>query len=638
MVLRILRPYFACEEVFLRSTDILLLMEIAQHLKIPLEEIILATKNFDKENFIAKGGFGSVYKGELSLSGSLIEVAVKRLDPLSDQGKQEFMMEITMLSRYRHKNLVSLLGFCEEGGEKVLVYEHESRGSLDNYIQNPNLGWMQRLKISIGAARGLNYLHDEVGHQHRVIHRDIKSANILLNKDWEAKVADFGLSRIGPAHMLHSFLLTDPAGTYGYLDPLYYNTGVLTKESDIYSFGVVLFEILCGRLAYVAGSMFLGPLAESKYSENNLDMIIIPELRKQMKMNSLNTFAAIAYQCLKADRNERPKMAQIVEELEKAYKIQASLNTAEIIRVGSWGNKSSGGPYNCWDFMLEKDHKLKKIFIEHGDLIYSLTFVTESKGILYTSEKAGGRNGGGILTEKKFEDDEELTGIEGTIRVLSEGQYAGQKIISSLTFITNDTTRGPFGRETDTSFYVPWEKGNFGGFYGLAGNHIAGIGLYMKASSDGITRVGKWGMKSHGRPDNQWSIRLEKNHHLKRIIIDHGYLIFSLMFVTEFRGEEKTSNKAGGRAGGDIVSEVTFAWDEEIIALGGTVGVSRGTYAGYTIISSLTFITNKQTHGPYGNVTTRPFNVLWDKGSFAGFYGRAGAFIDAIGVYLKTDV
>ncbi|KAI3751472.1 hypothetical protein L2E82_22559 [Cichorium intybus] len=340
-----------------------------------------------------------------------------------------------------------------------------------------------------------------------------------------------------------------------------------------------------------------------------------------MKLSSLNTFAAIAYQCLKADRNERLKMAQIVEELEKAYKIQASLNTAEIIRVGSWGNKSSGGPYNCWDFILEKDHKLKKIFIEHGDLIYSLTFVTESTGILYTSEKAGGRNGGGIVTE----------------RVIRR-KYAGQTIISSLTFITNDTTRGPFGRDSDTSFYVPWEKGNFGGFYGLAGNHIAGIGLYMKASSDGITRVGKWGMKSHGRPDNQWFIRLEKNHHLKRIIIDHGYLIFSLMFTTEFRGEEKTSNKAGGRAGGDIVSEVTFAWDEEIIALGGTVGVSRGTYAGYTIISSLTFITNKQTHGPYGNVTTRPFNVLWDKGSFAGFYGRAGAFIYAIGVYLKTDV
>ncbi|KAI3751473.1 hypothetical protein L2E82_22560 [Cichorium intybus] len=360
-----------------------------------------------------------------------------------------------------------------------------------------------------------------------------------------------------------------------------------------------------------------------------------------MNLSSLNTFAGIAYQCLNPDRNERPKMAQIVEELEKAYKIQdckVSLTTSEIIQIGLWGNKSSGGPYNCWDFILEKDHKLKQINIDHGDLIYSLTFITESKGILYTSEKAGGRNGGGTVTEKKFKEDEELTGIKGTIRVLSEGQYAGQTILSSLTFITSDSKRGPFGQETDNSFYVPWEKGNFGGFYGLSGDHIAGIGAYMKVSSDGITSIGKWGSKSPVHSKTLWSFRLEKNHHLKRITIDHGYLIFSLMFTTEFRGDEKVSDKAGGRIDGDIVSEVTFAWDEEIIAVAGTIGHSTGTYAGYKIISSLTFITNKQTYGPYGDVTTRPFNLLWDKGSFAGFYGRGGAFIDAIGVYLKNDV
>ncbi|CAH1435446.1 unnamed protein product [Lactuca virosa] len=481
-------------------------MEIAQHLKIPLEEIILATKNFDKQNFIAKGGFGSVYKGELSLFGRLIEVAVKRLEPQSDQGKHEFMMEISILSSYSHENLVSLLGFCEEGNEKLLVYKHESRGSLDNYIQNPDLTWMQRLKISIGAARGINYLHDEVGQQHRVLHRDIKSGNILLNNEWEAKVSDFGLSKIGPAHIQHTFVVTRVAGTLGYVDPSYYNTEVLTKEADVYSFGVVLFEILCGRLAYVKGSESLDVLAKSKYIDNKLDEIIIPELRKQMKLSSLNTFSAIAYQCLKPDRSERPTMAHIVEELEKAYRIQASLKTAEVIRVGSWGNTSTGGPHNCWHFILEKDHKLKKITIDHGDEnIYSLTFTTESNGIFYTSERVGDKNGGGTVTEK-FEENEELTGIKGTIRVLTSGHTT----ISSLTFITNDTTRGPFGRKTDTPFYILWEKGNFGGFYGLAHNIIDGIGVYMKSSSDGFTRVGKWGMKSQGRPDNQWSFRLQK--------------------------------------------------------------------------------------------------------------------------------
>lgn len=139
-------------------------MDKLQHLKIRLEDILLATKNFDKENFIAKGGFGSVYKGELQSSDGVIDVAVKRLDPESEQEKHEFMMEITTLSTYRHKNLVYLVGFCDTGNEQILVYEHENRGSLDKYIHNPvDLTWMKSLKISNGAAHGLNYLHDEVG-------------------------------------------------------------------------------------------------------------------------------------------------------------------------------------------------------------------------------------------------------------------------------------------------------------------------------------------------------------------------------------------------------------------------------------------------------------------------------------------
>ncbi|KAI3781592.1 hypothetical protein L2E82_11610 [Cichorium intybus] len=544
------------------------------------------------------------------------------------------MMEITTLSIYRHKNLVCLVGFCEVEKEKILVYEHESKGSLDKFIHKPDdLTWIRRLKVSIGAARGLNYLHDEVGQQHRVLHRDIKSANILLSKDWDAKLADFGLCKISPANVEHTFLVTTAAGTFGYLDPVYYNTGVLTKESDVYSFGVVLFEILCGRLAFEPGSAFLGPLAERKYNENKLDEIINPKLRTQMKVNSLNAFAAIAYQCLKSDRKERPKMARIIEKLENAYEFQASLKSAEFARVGIWGTKASGSPHNRWAFFIEKDHKLKMITIDHGDLIYSLMITTESKGIMYTSTKAGGWNGGDTVSEVVFEDDEEIIGIDGTV-----GKTGGYTIISSLSFVTNKQTHGPFGQATDDLFSVPWKKGNFGGFYGLAGYYIDCIGVYMKASSNEITQVGVWGTQSPGSPENQWSFQLERNHHLKKITIDHGDLIYSIMFTSTFRGEETTSNKAGGWNGGDIVTEVTFAWDEEIIAISGTVGISGGTYAGYTVISSLTFITNKKTHGPYGSVTGMPFTVPWDKESFAGFYGRAGYFIDAIGVYLKATI
>ncbi|KAI3780220.1 hypothetical protein L2E82_10191 [Cichorium intybus] len=312
----------------------------------------------------------------------------------------------------------------------------------------------------------------------------------------------------------------------------------------------------------------------------------------------------------------------------------ASLKTAEVARVGLWGTKSSGGPQNRWAFLLEKDHKLKNITIDHGDLIYSLIFTTESKGVQYSSDKAGGWNGGDKVSKVVFEDGEEITGISGTVGV-STGKYAGYTIISSLTFVTNKKTHGPFGRETNTRFTLPLLKGSFGGFYGLAGYYIDAIGVYVKASSKKIAQVGTWGTKSPGGPQNKWSFQLKGKHHLKKITIDHGDLIYSLMFTTVFKGVEKTSDKAGGWNGGDIVSEVTFAPDEELIAISGTVGISRGTYAGYTIISSLTFITNKQAHGPFGNARGTPFNVPWDKESFAGFYGLAGYYIDSIGVYLK---
>nr|GFC88703.1 probable receptor-like protein kinase At5g59700 [Tanacetum cinerariifolium] len=157
------------------------------------------------------GGFGRVYKGQLRISSSkTTNVAVKRLDVKGGQGQHEFLMEIVMLSSYKHDNLVSLVGFSEEGDEKIIVYAHEVRGSLDKYLTT-DLTWVQRLQICLGAARGLNYLHSGVGEGHRVLHRDIKSSNILLDENWEAKVSDFGLSKIGPTNQEFTFLVTNPA-------------------------------------------------------------------------------------------------------------------------------------------------------------------------------------------------------------------------------------------------------------------------------------------------------------------------------------------------------------------------------------------------------------------------------------------
>ncbi|KAL8246257.1 hypothetical protein R6Q59_007473 [Mikania micrantha] len=595
-------------------------MEVVEHFKIPLEEIKLATSNFSDENFIASGGFGKVYKGKVAASGGQKPVAVKRLDRKHGQGDHEFLTEIQMLSCYKHKNLISLVGFCKESEENILVYEYAKHGSLDRHLADDKLSWMHRLKISLGAARGFSYLHNDLGPQHRVVHRDIKSSNILLDENWEAKVSDFGLSKLGPSNVEHTFILTKDCGTFGYIDPQYVKTGILTKESDVYSFGVVLFEILCGRLAFIKTHQDerLVSCVHRSMEQNAFEEIIFPGIKKEMKVESLKAFTMVAYQCLKKKRDERPTMACIVEKLERALELQVNRKVAGFIRVGIWG-KQGESPHNNWSFELEQGHKLHKITIDHDDdVIYSLMFTTKCRDIFHTSNKVGGWNGGQTVSEVTFEIDEEIIGIKGSV-----GTRGGHTIISSLSFETNKWTHGPFGRASDAHvFSIPWDKGS-----------LSGSG--MKAHEE-IVRIGTWGRSDPEGPENIWSFKLERNHHLKKIRVGHGDLIYSLMFTTQYRGLTNNSKKIGGWNGGDKVSEVTFDCVEEIIAISGTVELSRGPYAGYTIISSLSFVTNKKTHGPFGNVRGKPFMVPWDDGSFDGFYGLCGYYLDSIGVSLKA--
>ncbi|KAL8246267.1 hypothetical protein R6Q59_007489 [Mikania micrantha] len=608
-------------------------MEAVERLKISLEEIKMATNSFSDENFIAHGGFGKVYIGKLATSGQQNTVAVKRLDRRFGQGDHEFLMEIQMLSCYKHENLISLVGFCKESEENIIVYEYAKHGSLDMHLSDDKLSWMQRLKISLGAARGFSYLHNDVGPQHRVLHRDIKSSNILLDENWVAKISDFGLSKIGPSNVEFTFLLTNACGTFGYVDPQYVKTGILTKESDVYSFGVVLFEILCGRPALINAHQddrrSLASLVQRSLERNTLDEIIFHGIKNEMKVESLNIFTMVAFQCLKENRIERPTMASIAERLERALELQVNSKVARFIRIGTWGRKS-GGPQNNWSFELEPDHRLQKITIDHGDdVIYSLMFTCEHEGVLYTYSKAGGYAGGQTVSEMILDSDEEIVGIKVSI-----GTRDGHTIISSLSFETNKKrTHGPFGGASTSEFSIPWDNGSLVGFHGIAGHYIDGFGVHVKPHDQDIMRVGTWGRSDPGDPRNVWSFQLKKNHQLKKITVDHGNnVVYSLMFTAQYRGLAYTSNRAGGWFGGERVSEVTFDWDEEIIGIDGTVAI----YAGYTIISSLSFVTNKNIHGPFGIARGRPFNLPWDVGSFAGFYGLCGYYLDSIGVYLKA--
>ncbi|KAJ0859382.1 putative protein kinase RLK-Pelle-CrRLK1L-1 family transcription factor C3H family [Helianthus annuus] len=246
------------------------------HLKIQMEDVLLATNNFDPTRVIGRGGFGIVYKGELPSPKGQITYAFKRLDRRLGQGGIEFWKEIMMLSTYEHKNLISLKHFCIEGDEMILVYEYASRGSLDRYLSDAStLTWIQRLKICVEAARGLCFLHDPKETQQRVLHRDVKSANILLDQNWTAKVSDFGLSKSGPANQVHSYLFSHAVGTPGYL-----------------------------------------PKWRKCYEDKRLDKIVLSGLREQMDPGSLRIFSTIAYRCVNKAREERPPMAEIVEKLE----------------------------------------------------------------------------------------------------------------------------------------------------------------------------------------------------------------------------------------------------------------------------------------------------------------------------------
>ncbi|PWA57961.1 Actin-binding FH2 [Artemisia annua] len=275
-----------------------------------------------------ESGYGLVYKGQLYKSGKSIPVAIKRLNEQFGQRLKEFLTEVHLLSWQKHPNLISIVGYCEIDKEKILVYEYVQRGSLDKYLRRNNttnysLTWRQRLNICVGAARGLEHLHYHVGEHLSIIHRDIKSANILLDQNWVAKVSDFGMSKLTFDGLYRSAIVSLACGTMNYIEPEYMLTGILKEKSDVYSFGMVLFEVLCGRLCTIReddGILLSGPLAKEFYERRRLDEMVDPSLKEHLNSDSMNKFSAIAYRCLHDDRRHRPTMDLVVKELEDLLK------------------------------------------------------------------------------------------------------------------------------------------------------------------------------------------------------------------------------------------------------------------------------------------------------------------------------
>nr|GEV20384.1 G-type lectin S-receptor-like serine/threonine-protein kinase At4g27290 [Tanacetum cinerariifolium] len=209
-----------------------------------LDEISSATNNFSASNEIGEGGFGRVYKGELARGE---EVAVKRLAESSWQGIREFKNEVTLIAKLQHRNLVKLLGYCVEGNERILVYEYLPNHSLDHIIfdqvKKRLIKWDDRFKITKGVAKGLMYLHDDS--RLRIIHRDLKASNILLDKEMNPKISDFGLARILASEKEET--TNRVIGTHGYMSPEYIMNGSFSTKSDVYSYGVLALEIISGK-------------------------------------------------------------------------------------------------------------------------------------------------------------------------------------------------------------------------------------------------------------------------------------------------------------------------------------------------------------------------------------------------------
>ncbi|XP_074285317.1 proline-rich receptor-like protein kinase PERK15 isoform X2 [Silene latifolia] len=320
------------------------------------EELALATDNFSSINLLGQGGFGYVHKGVLP-NGK--EIAVKQLKTGSVQGEREFHAEVDTISRVHHRHLVSLVGYCTSGDERLLVYEFISNKTLEYHLHGegrPPMTWATRLRIALGAAKGLAYLHEDC--QPKIIHRDIKAANILIDDEFEAKVADFGLAKFSFDTDTH--VSTRVMGTFGYLAPEYASSGKLTEKSDVFSFGVVLLELITGRRPVDKARPFMDdsmvewarPLLMQALEGGSFNDLVDHRL-EDYDSSEMAQMVACAAVCVRSSARRRPQLSQVVRALE------GNLSAEDLLKEIAPDNRTFHGSSD-YDSSLQYKENLKK--------------------------------------------------------------------------------------------------------------------------------------------------------------------------------------------------------------------------------------------------------------------------------------
>ncbi|KAE8681491.1 transcription factor bHLH36-like [Hibiscus syriacus] len=281
-----------------------------------LKEIVHATNNFHKDNKIGEGGFGSVYWGRTK--NMVLQIAVKRLKGMSAKAEMEFTVEVEILGRVRHKNLLGLRGFYASGDKKLIVYDYMPNHSLTTHLHGQLaadclLDWSRRMRIAIGSAEGLAYLHHEANPH--IIHRDIKASNVLLDENFEAKVADFGFAKLIPDGVTH--MTTRVKGTLGYLAPEYAMWGKVSESCDVYSFGVLLLEIISSKKPLeklpTGVKRDIVQWVTPYVQKGAFDRIADPRLRGKFDPAQLKSAVMVALRCTNGNPENRPSMLEVVE-------------------------------------------------------------------------------------------------------------------------------------------------------------------------------------------------------------------------------------------------------------------------------------------------------------------------------------